>query len=174
MPAKTWQEIQREDERQVFMSFVYPLIGLCGLVVLVGSLFEFGWSGPQSFQRAMVACCVVAVAQFGGYFLASYAIHRMGLRWYALLVAPTKVQQFAGYALAAPFLLEILSGAFPTLEIITWPLRLYTVYVVWEGAPILMGVTEQQRLSYTLWTSALLLMCPTLIDIAFTRLMVMF
>ena len=60
-----------EDRRKVFMAFVYPMIGLCGLSVFIGSLLTNGWGGPQSFQIAMTNCCAVAVALFGGYFLAA-------------------------------------------------------------------------------------------------------
>ena len=58
-----------EDRRKVYIAFVYPMIGLCGLSVFVGSLLTNGWGGPQSFQIAMTNCCAVAVALFGGYFL---------------------------------------------------------------------------------------------------------
>ena len=68
-PAKAWEEISmEEDRRKVFMAFVYPMIGLCGLSVFIGSLLTNGWGGPQSFQIAMTNCCAVAVALFGGYF----------------------------------------------------------------------------------------------------------
>ena len=64
-PAKAWEEISmEEDRRKVFMAFVYPMIGLCGLSVFIGSLLTNGWGGPQSFQIAMTNCC--AVAGLGG------------------------------------------------------------------------------------------------------------
>ena len=50
-PAKAWEEISmEEDRRKVYIAFVYPMIGLCGLSVFVGSLLTNGWGGPQSFQ----------------------------------------------------------------------------------------------------------------------------
>lgn len=67
-PARAWEEISLEDRRKVFTAFVYPMIGLCGLSVFIGSLVAKGWGGPQSFQYAMTQCCEVAVSLFGGYF----------------------------------------------------------------------------------------------------------
>ena len=68
-PAKAWEEIRlEEDRRKVFTAFVYPMIGLCGLSVFIGSLLAKGWGGPESFQYAMTQCCAVAVSLFGGYF----------------------------------------------------------------------------------------------------------
>ena len=85
-PAKAWEEIRLEDRRAVLTVFVYPMIGLCGLSVFIGALWTNGWGGPQSFQLAMTQCCAVAVALFGGYFLAAYAINPVS---YTHLTLPT-------------------------------------------------------------------------------------
>ena len=170
-PAKAWEEIRlEEDRRKVFTAFVYPMIGLCGLSVFIGSLLTNGWGGPQSFQIAMTNCCAVAVALFGGYFLAAYAINEMGIKMFGMHANMPLVQQFAGYALVVPFLLQIVTGLLPDFRIIAWLLQFYIVYVVWEGVPVLMGVEEKQRLKYTLLSSALLILCPTVIQIVFNRL----
>ena len=121
-----------EDRRKVFMAFVYPMIGLCGLSVFIGSLLTNGWGGPQSFQIAMTNCCAVAVALFGGYFLAAYAINEMGTRMFGLHSNMPLTQQFAGYALVVSFLLQIVTGLLPDFRIIAWLLQFYIVYVVWD------------------------------------------
>ena len=170
-PAKAWEEISmEEDRRKVFMAFVYPMIGLCGLSVFIGSLLTNGWGGPQSFQIAMTNCCAVAVALFGGYFLAAYAINEMGVRMFGMPANAPLTQQFAGYALVVPFLLQIVTGLLPDFRIIAWLFQFYIVYVVWEGAPILMQVEEKVRLKYTLFSSVLLILCPTVIQIVFSKL----
>ncbi len=170
-PAKAWEEISmEEDRRKVYMAFVYPMIGLCGLSVFIGSLLTNGWGGPQSFQIAMTNCCAVAVALFGGYFLAAYAINEMGTRMFGMYSNMPLTQQFAGYALVVPFLLQIVTGLLPDFRIIAWLLQFYIVYVVWEGVPVLMGVEEKQRLRYTLLSSVLLILCPTVIQFVFNKL----
>ncbi len=140
-PAKAWEEISmEEDRRKVFMAFVYPM------------------------------CCAVAVALFGGYFLAAYAINEMGTKMFGMHANMPLVQQFAGYALVVPFLLQIVTGLLPDFRIIAWLLQFYIVYVVWEGAPIMMKVEEKQRLKYTLLSSVLLILCPTVIQFVFNKL----
>ena len=169
-PAKAWEEISmEEDRRKVYIAFVYPMIGLCGLSVFIGSLLTNGWGGPQSFQIAMTNCCAVAVALFGGYFLAAYAINEMGTRMFGMHSNMPLTQQFAGYALVVPFLLQIVTGLLPDFRIIAWLLQFYIVYVVWEGVPVLMGVEEKQRLKYTLLSSVLLILCPAVIQIVINR-----
>lgn len=170
-PAKAWEEIyMEEDGQKVFMTFVYPMIGLCGLSVFIGSLLTNGWGGPQSFQIAMTDCCAVAVALFGGYFLAAYAINEMGRRMFRMHSKMLLTQQFAGYALVVSFLLHIVTGLLPHFKIIALLLQFYIVYVVWEGAPIMMGVEEKQRFKYTLLSSALLILCPIAIQFVFNEL----
>lgn len=169
-PAKAWEEIYIEDRRKVYMAFVYPMIGLCGLSVFIGSLLANGWGGPQSFQIAMTDCCAVAVALFGGYFLAAYAINEMGTRMFGMPTRILLIQQFAGYALVVPFLLQVVIGLLPDLRIVAWLLQFYIVYIVWEGVPVMMKIEEKQRLKFTLLASLLLVLCPTVIQFVFNKL----
>ena len=172
-PAQAWEEIRlEEDRRKVFTAFVYPMIGLCGLSVFIGSLLTMGWGGPQSFQYAMTRCCAVAVALFGGYFLAAYLINVMGVRWMRMPDQLPLVQQFAGYALVVVFLLRIVLGILPDFQIIAILLQFYTVYIVWEGSARLLRVADASRLRFTLMTSVVLIVCPMLIEWIFNELTV--
>ena len=170
-PAKAWEEISiEEDRRKVFTAFVYPMIGLCGLSVLIGSLITAGWGEPQSFQIAMTNCCAVAVALFGGYFLAAYVINQLMMRMFGMSNNIPLVQQFAGYSLVVTFLLRIITGILPDFFIITLLLQFYTVYVVWEGASVVMRIEEKNRLRFTIFSSVLLIICPLVIERVFNLL----
>lgn len=169
-PAKAWEEIRLEDRRAVLTVFVYPMIGLCGLSVFIGALWTNGWGGPQSFQLAMTQCCAVAVALFGGYFLAAYVINQMGIKMFGMTNDIPLAQQFAGYALVVTFLLHIVTGLLPDFSIIGWLLQFYIVYVVWEGARVVMLVEEKNRLRYTIFSSILLILCPAVIQVVFNKL----
>ncbi|WP_455587415.1 Yip1 family protein [Bacteroides sp.] len=170
-PVKAWEEIRlEEDRRKVFVAFVYPMIGLCGLSVFIGSLLANGWGGPQSFQIAMTQCCAVAVALFGGYFLAAYAINQLRIQMFGMSDDISLTHQFAGYALVVTFLLKMITGLLPDFSIIGWLLQFYIVYVVWEGAPIVMQVEEKNRLRFTILSSLLLILCPAVIQFVFNKL----
>ncbi|MDO4164193.1 MAG: Yip1 family protein [Bacteroides sp.] len=173
-PARAWEEIRlEEDRRKVFTAFVYPMIGLCGLSVFIGSLLVKGWNGPQSFQYAMTQCCAVAVSLFGGYFLAAYLINVLRVRMFMQDDDLRLTQQFAGYALVVSFLLQIIIGILPDFNIIAMLLQFYVVYVVWEGSTRLMQVADKDRLRFTVISSILLLMCPAMIMMIFNKLTVM-
>lgn len=172
-PAKAWEEIRlKEDRQKVFVDFVYPMIGLCGLSVFVGSLLSMGWGGPESFQYAMTRCCAVAVSLFGGYFLAAYLINKILMKMLAMESDMPLVHQFAGYALVVTFLLQIVIGVLPDFNIIAILLKFYLVYVVWEGAPVMMKIEEKDRLRFTLIASLLLIACPEVIELIFNKLTV--
>ena len=172
-PARAWEEIRlEEDRRKVFTAFVYPMIGLCGLSVFIGSLWTMGWGGPQSFQYAMTQCCAVAVSLFGGYFLASYLINGLRVRMFMMDSDIPLTQQFAGYALVVLFMLKIIIGILPDFRVVSWLLQFYIVYVVWEGSAKVMQVAEKDRLRFTLLSSFLLLSCPVVIEWMFNKLTV--
>jgi len=166
-PAKAWEEISVEgDRRKVFTSFVYPMIGLCGLSVFIGSLFEDG----INFQLAMTDCCAVFVALFGGYFLAAYIINKVGETIFLLRDNILVTQQFVGYSLVVIFLLDIITGLIPGFFILKWIFQFYVIYVVWEGAKTIIHVHESRRMSYTIFSSILIIACPAIIEFVFNRL----
>ena len=171
-PARAWEEISLEDRRKVFTAFVYPMIGLCGLSVFIGSLMKMGWDGPQSFQYAMTQCCAVAVSLFGGYFLAAYLINGLRVRMFMLDSDIPLAQQFAGYALVVVFMLRIVIGILPDFGIMALLLQFYIVYVVWEGSKKVMQIAEKDRLRFTILSSILLIACPVAIEWIFNKLTV--
>ena len=168
-PARAWEEISLEDRRKVFTAFVYPMIGLCGLSVFIGSLVAKGWGGPQSFQYAMTQCCAVAVSLFGGYFLAAYLINGLRVRMFAMDNDIPLVQQFAGYALVVSFMLKIIIGILPDFSIIALLLQFYIVLksatklfsvLLASKRPLITELADKLRLKYPLLPT--ISPCPTM------------
>jgi hypothetical protein len=170
-PAKAWEEISlEEDRRGVLEQFVYPMIGLCALSVFIGSLMTNGLE-PDTLQIAVRSCCIEAAALFGGYFLAAYIIDRARVMICDEASDVLLVRQFAGYAMVAVFLILIFEGLFPDLALIGWIFRFYTIYIVWEGMPVVLHVSDNQRLKLTLYSSLSLLLCPLVIQIVFNKML---
>ena len=150
-PAKAWAEINtEEDRRKVLGTFVYPMIGLCGLSVFIGTIF---------------------VSLFGGYFLAAYAVNQLGKKLLNRGEQYELNQQFVGYAMVVTFVVDIISGLF-SISILHWILQFYTVFVVYEGARTLMKVEEAKLTRYTLIASVIVIVCPALIAAVFNELSV--
>ncbi|HJA84591.1 MAG TPA: YIP1 family protein [Candidatus Bacteroides avicola] len=172
-PARAWEEIRlQEDPRGVFTAFVYPMIGLCGLSVFIGVLLDNGWGGPQSFQLAMTECCSVAVALFGGYFLAAWLLNGFCIRFLHRPGNLPLMWQFTGYSLVILFLLRIILGILADFQIIAFLLQFYTLFVVWEGSRVLLQMTDKIRFRFTMVATVSLLACPMLIEWLFNELTV--
>lgn len=171
-PAKAWIEIKNEkDRRQLLVTFVYPLIGLCGLSVFIGT-FIGNTAGVEAFQIAMTRCCAVFVSLFGGVFLAAYIIDLLGKKWFDRTDPPELSQQFVGYGMVVTFVLDIISGLF-SISILRWILQFYTVFVVYEGARVLMEVKERDLTRYSLIASVVMILSPEIIAIVFNKLSIM-
>lgn len=168
-PAKAWMEISDEgDSRKVLGEFVYPMIGLCGLSVFIGT-FIGNTAGVSAFQIAMTRCCATFVSLFGGFFLASYLTDLLGKR---ILNRENEIEQarlFVGYSMVVIFVLEIISGLF-SISILHWILQFYTVFVVYEGARTLMMVDTKDMTRYSLLVSLVIIVCPSLINTIFNKL----
>ena len=168
-PAKAWAEIVTEASRKKVMSeFVYPMIGLCGLSVFIGT-FIGNTAGASAFQIARTRCCAVFVSLFGGYFLASYLTNLLGKHILGRDDETELNQQFVGYAMVVTFVLDIVSGLF-SISILHWILQFYTVFVVYEGARLLMNVKDKDLTRYSLIASVIIMICPSVIAVIFDKL----
>lgn len=170
-PGKTWTEISEGGEdRNVLGGFVYPLIGLCGLAEFIGAFLGRDIT-PDVFQNALRSCCALAVALFGGFFLAVYLIEAVGKRWFATAYSRSMLHTFVGYSMVVTFVLDMVSSFFP-IAILHWILQLYTLFVVFEGARRYLRVPETQLNTFTLVSTLFVLLSPAVIESLFNKLTV--
>lgn len=168
-PAKAWECIMDEgDNKKVMSGFVYPMIGICGLSVFIGT-FIGNTAGASAFQIAMTRCCATFVSLFGGFFLAAYLINLLGKHLLGREEELELNQRFVGYAMVVTFVLEAISGLF-SISLLHWVLQFYTVFVVYEGARTLMDVEEKDLTRYSLIASVIVIVCPSLIATVFEKL----
>ena len=168
-PAQAWQDIaDGEDRKRVMSEFVYPMIGLCGLSVFIGT-FIGNTAGVSSFQIAMTRCCAIFVSLFGGFFLSAWLTNLLGKQMLEREDELELNQQFVGYAMVVTFVLDIITGLF-SISILRWILQFYTVFVVYEGARSLMGVKERDLTRYALIASLIIIVSPSLIATVFDKL----
>lgn len=168
-PSKAWSEIDDEQGAGKVMSeFVYPMIGLCGLSVFVGT-FIGNTAGVSAFQIAMTRCCATFVSLFGGFFLAAYLCNLLGKHLLGREDELVLNQRFIGYTMVVTFVLNMVSGLF-SISILHWIFQFYTVFVAYEGARILMKVKESDLTRYSLLVSLIVIVCPSLIAIVFDKL----
>lgn len=169
-PREAWKKIVGEEDGYLLGAFVYPMIAICGLAVFIGMLFGNGVE-DFNFQYVMTECCSIFISLFGGFFFASFLIDQFGIRFMGREEGDRgRCQKLVGYSMVVVFVLEIFNGLFPSFLILSWILQFYTIYIVWEGSKLLMGVVEEKLLSYTLVCSAIILVSPAMISYLFDKL----
>lgn len=170
-PSKAWEEIAVNGQgRTVVTEYVYPLIGICGLCEFIGAFIGKDMSSVM-FQVALTRCCAVAVALFGGYFLAVYLLNRFTAYWYGWKGSADKMMLFVAYSMTVTFVLDIISGLV-SIVLLHWVLQLYTIVLVFEGARRLIGIKESRLTSYTVWATLIIILCPSAIEFIFNKLSV--
>lgn len=170
-PSKAWDQISAEgDGKTVLPGFVYPLIGLCSISEFIGTFFGKEFI-PDVFQVALTRCCAVAVALFGGFFLSVYLIDKMLRKWFGTSVAKDTVVVFVAYSMTVKFVLDILSSLL-SLKLLLVILQIYTLFVVFEGARRYLRLSEDKVTLFTLVTTVIILLCPSVIELVFNTLSV--
>lgn len=171
MPAKAWDAIAEQNKgREIMTAFVYPLIGLCGLSEFIGTFLGRDLS-VMMFQIALTRCCAVAVALFGGFFLAIYLLNRITARMFGWGSQYERIQVFVGYSMTVTFVLNIISGLV-SIVLLHWILQLYTMVLVFEGAKRWLKVPETKLTSFSVVATLCILISPAVIEFVFNKLSV--
>jgi len=177
-PAKAWEEISlEEDKRKGLATFVYPMIGLCGMAVFA-SVFIYNFTSDglttnQLFQLAMTRCCAVFIAFFAGYFLAAKTVSKMARSMFHVDCDMPKAEQLVGYAMAVPFVLKIIVVLIPAFLILKLIFQFYIIYLLWEGARILLKMNENKSTWFSIFSSIIIIFCPIIIETIFNKLTVL-
>ena len=121
------------------------------------------------FQTAMMKCGGIFISLFAGFFLATYLVQLVNKRLLNREFSEDMVQQFVGYSMVVSFLLIFVNGLF-NISFLYWLLMFYTIYVVYNGAKILLGVQEDKITVYSLVVSLIVTCCPIFISFIFNKL----
>ena len=174
-PAKAWEEISlEEDKRKGLATFVYPMIGLCGMAVFA-SVFIYNFASEdlntnQLLQLAMTRCCGVFIAFFAGYFLAAKIISKMARSMFRVDCDMPKAEQLVGYAMVVPFVLQIIVELIPPFYILKLIFQFYIIFLIWEGARILLKMNENKSTWFSIFSSIVIVFCPFIIELVFNKL----
>ena len=170
-PTKASEQFSENPEgKNVLQNFVYPMSGLWARSEFRGSFIGKDMI-PDVFQVALTNCCAMAVALFGGFFLAVYLLNKILRGWFSSYVPNDRLREFVAYSMTVKFVLDIFSSLF-SLQLILLILQVYTLFIVFEGARRFLSLKEDKVTLFTLVATIVILMCPALIDIIFNKLSV--
>ncbi len=157
-PAKEWRIIRGEhrSKTQEFLTHV-PLIALIPTVCFYYGVTSVGWSlagGEPVFltvNSALVLCLFSYLAALVGVWLFGEFIN-----WMAATYSDTPIDPHHGMAMAVyvtvPLFLAGVAGAYPVLwlnAIATVVAGAYSIYLIYEGIPILMNIDKNRAFLYS-------------------------
>lgn len=170
-PSKAWEQFSINPEgKNVLQNFVYPMIGLCSISEFIGTFIGKDMI-PDVFQVALTNCCAMAVALFGGIFLAIYLLDKALKGWFSTSVSNGLLTEFVAYSMTVKFVLDIFSSLF-SLQLILLILQIYTIFIVFEGSRRFLRLKEDKVTLFTLVATIVILLCPSMIDLVFNKLSV--
>jgi len=173
-PRQAWSDILEEEPRQdVAMTFVFPLTCCCGLAILIGRLVRDGFA-DGAFLNAFADSVIACLGLIAAFYLASAVADWFCGRYLQLENGKRNASLLVGYSFSVLFALTIVVGLFPEWVLFKWVLQFYVVYVVWVGADVLMHIDEDRRMTFSLITSAAILLIPFLIQLVFNKLSFIF
>ncbi len=178
-PAKAWSMLadkQENDNENFYKSYLYPLFGIVALLSFVGVLLTTpeGQHESLSFnghlQYGLKNCIRLIIITFAGFHLASYILSEVMKKIFNRPGELKLCQRFVGYSSSLVYILILTRSLFPSLFFL-YIFLLYVVYIIWEGAIPYMKMEENDQLKFTIWTGAIVLLTPFLIEIIMVSLM---
>ena len=168
-PAKAWDAVSASGKTKgVLEEYVFPLIGLCGLSVFLGTFISCEFSS-DALQAALTRCCYIAVALYAGYFAAVFLMKKITRKWYELAGTNASMNVFVAYTMTLMFVLCFIDGLYYNV-ILHSVMQLYTLVIAYEGAKIYLQVKEEQLISYTIWSTLVVSLLPTFIELLLNSL----
>jgi hypothetical protein len=159
-PDREWQRIRSENQSffKVFMVHV-PLLALIPVIAAYFGVTQVGWSvGSGSVvkltsQSALILCAAAYVAQLVAVYVLGEYINWMS-RSFGVADDASK-RHYEGTALAvysaAPMMLAGIILLYPQLWLVVGVMVVaacYSVYLIYEGIPILMNIPKERGFIY--------------------------
>lgn len=158
---KVWDVINRETPSELFLfqNYALPWLICC---VLVKSLFAVIYASEPTFPLFFLIFVISSVSYFGGYFMSCYFSAVIIRRYFKPNAYREDIYKLVTYCMTVVWALDAMTAIIPDLRILA-ALKLYLVYLLWEGGQKLVGISEQDMTTLVIiLTLVLLLSVPAI------------
>jgi len=156
----TWESIAGQEGKPAFKTYVRPWVILC---VVISFVFDAFYSDSKPFTTGFLSAVITAVSMFGAYFLTRYFVLSFVRKNWETDHAESKIETLVAYSFTVFFAIKLVVIVIPSLFFLQI-LNIYTAYLVWEGARILLNVDEDNRGKIMLITSLSVIFIPGIIS----------
>ena len=162
-PARAWWHIMHRVSKEGMMGdFLYPMVMLCGTALFLGRILSNGL-GWTSLYSSLVDASLRSISLLFAYYALSFLVALFTDRYIGREADRELTDVFTGYSMVVVLVLEICMGLFPEFGILAFIAQFYTLKVVWDGAVVLIKVSEERRFVYTMVVSILLMVVPVVV-----------
>ena len=179
-PAEAWKKFSTEGKQKVLQAYVYPLLALSAIADFIGRFFMLDSSigTNKAIQIMLTNTASTVISLFGGLFLACLIIETLSSQVLQFDLKRESSLKLVGYGLTLTFLNYIVVSLIPDFRLILFLLQIYTIYILWEGVPVLLPIHSKKgnllgkdlRLSITITLFFVILLAPMLVGILFSIL----
>ena len=174
-PGKAWPrfagEVDGKEGQELFLrTFYYPLLGMVGMAVFIGAMWNFK-GDTLGIDRALKDTCLQLMVMFSSYFLCSLALNKLYVRFFGQADDMARVGSFVGYAYSVYYIIVILMALFPGAFFYLKFGVLYIVYLVYEGSRYYYRLPDSKRMRFTTLTACVMAALPWGIEFVLTKLM---
>jgi hypothetical protein len=157
-PAKEWRELAEEEiAHERFLSvYFYPLLGVLTLAAFVGNMLS-----THAIELALKVSIQEVVTYFAGFYFAAFLLKEIINRKFTSANVK-RIPYFIVYASSLIYMVGIVVSLFGQGFQVIYLLLPYTVYIIWEGARVYMGIREEQQIGFSI-ASSLIVLTPYLI-----------
>ncbi len=169
-PAKSWNFLSADDNDkengEAFLkSYIYPIFGLITLIAFVGLFINGKYEHANRLEMALLLTIKTFLVLFSGFFLASFFLNKVVIKYFSGDDNFKYCQKFVGYASSLIYVLIGISLLLPWLKYFSYLFSLYTVYIIWNGSLSFMHIKEEMQVKFTAWASVIILFSPFLIEV---------
>ncbi len=160
---KAWDVINKETPSELFLfqNYALPWMICC---VLVKSLFAVIYASEPTFPLFFLIFVISSVSYFGGYFMSCYFSAVIIRRYFKPNAYREDIYKLVTYCMTVVWALDAMTAIIPDLRILA-ALKLYLVYLLWEGGQKLVGISEQDMTTLVIILTLVLLFSVPAINV---------
>ena len=163
-PARAWWYVSHKGtKREMLVEFFYPLVVLCGTALFLGRIFSNGL-GWDSLYTSTISAALRSFSLLIAYNISVYAIAFFSAKYTGKELSRETAEMFTGYSMVVLLCLDICLGLFPEFRILAFIAQFYTLKIVWDGAAVLIKITEERRLAYAMIVAIILIIMPFVVN----------
>ncbi len=154
-PDETWPIIAQETDepKQVFLRYVIPLAAIGPISTFIGGQVfgygELGYSWRPSFFTGLSQAVTSYILSLVAIWLIAWVANFLSPKFDGKDDFPSAFR-LAAYSMTAAWIVGIV-GLIPALSILILA-AFYSLYLLYKGGPVIMGVSKEKALIYTAFT----------------------